>query len=56
MGSRDVDSARSFVDKLVDADERTKIYGNYSEVYNDPVCGIGLPWYLIKHLIAAAGC
>ena len=56
MGSRNVDSARSFVDKLVDTDERTKIYGNYSGVYDDPVCGIRLPFYLIKHLIAAVGC
>lgn len=55
MGSRNVDSARLFVAKLVDPEERTKAYGNYSSVYNDPVRGIISPLNLIEHDIAGAG-
>ncbi|KAI0305894.1 NAD(P)-binding protein [Multifurca ochricompacta] len=36
VGSRSIDSASSFVDKLINADGSVKIYGNYAEVYNDP--------------------
>ncbi|KAI9440550.1 hypothetical protein H4582DRAFT_1474515 [Lactarius indigo] len=46
VGSRNIESASSFVDKLIDADECTKVYGNYSGVYNDPgvdVVYIGTP-------------
>ncbi|KAH9004722.1 NAD(P)-binding protein [Lactarius hatsudake] len=46
VGSRNIESAISFVGKLIDADERTKVYGNYSGVYNDPdvdVVYIGTP-------------
>ncbi|KAH9066677.1 NAD(P)-binding protein [Lactarius vividus] len=45
VGSRNIESASSFVDKLIDA-RRTKVYGNYSGVYNDPdvdVVYIGTP-------------
>lgn len=55
VGSRNIDSARSFVEKLIDANERTKTYGDYTGVYNDPVCGIRLPLNLIEHHHAAAG-
>lgn len=45
VGSRNIDSASSFVDGLMDTD-CTKIYGDYSGVYNDPdvdVVYIGTP-------------
>jgi len=46
VGSRNIDTARSFVGKLIHADECTKIYGDYSGVYGDPdvdVVYIGTP-------------
>ena len=39
VGSRSVEKAREFIDRILGADSSIKPYGSYDEVYADKVCG-----------------